>query len=273
MQRMRWLVRLSLLAAAALASYAWKSGKLPSELPEQPAAEAVQQPADVAKPLTAAPIKGEKMLKREGYIASYNTLQKQPNYVAWVLTPTRIKGTAKRCSTFFQDPELADNERSTLDDYRSSGYDRGHMCPAGDNKWSSTAMIESFYLSNVCPQKHTLNSGDWRLLEEACRRWVGKNKQEIHIICGPVFKGHNRKLHKRVGIPDYFFKTLLCLEKGQEKGIAFIFSNDTSDQPMEQHVCTIDSIERLTGYDLYDALDSSLQKRLESRSRLQDWNL
>ena len=125
-------------------------------------------PADLLRhPLMAAPIEGEIRLQREGYRASYNADNRQPNYVTWTLTPQRLQGDAKRRSSFYEDPELADDAKSLLSDYSRSGYDRGHLCPAGDNKWSLTAMIESFLLSNICPQKHTLNSGDWRVLEEA----------------------------------------------------------------------------------------------------------
>ncbi len=274
---MRKPVRISLLSVVILAFYALANSGIDQLMGQKSRQQTTGCNADsdtavVRAPLMAASIDVEKILKREGYTVSYNVRERQPNYVAWVLSPARVKGSARRCSTFFHDPELSDDERSTLDDYRSSGYDRGHMCPAGDNKWSSTAMIESFYLSNVCPQKHTLNGGSWRVLEEACRKWVGQRNENIYIVSGTVFKKDERKLiHRRVRVPAYFFKTLLCLDKGHEKGIGFIFCNDTSDQPVEQHVCSIDSIEKLTGYDLYASLSQSLQQKLESQSCLRIW--
>ena len=145
-------------------------------------------PADLLRhPLMAAPIEGEIRLQREGYRASYNADNRQPNYVTWTLTPQRLQGDAKRRSSFYEDPELADDAKSLLSDYSRSGYDRGHLCPAGDNKWSLTAMIESFLLSNICPQKHTLNSGDWRVLEEACRTWAAEQGDTLHMVAGPLF--------------------------------------------------------------------------------------
>lgn len=271
------LLPASLLSVVGLGLYLVCSGNVTqlfrqqeTEQAEMTTAGTVSEP--ITTPLMAAPIPGEKILKREGYTVSYNTTEKQPNYVTWTLTPARTNGEAQRCKTFFQDPELTDDERSTLDDYRSSGYDRGHMCPAGDNKWSQTAMIESFYLSNICPQKHTLNGGDWRVLEEACRKWTCNRNENIHIVCGPIFSPDQRKrINKRVRIPSHFFKALLCTDKGKEKGIGFIFKNDTSDQPLEQQTCTIDHIEELTGYDLFATLNKTLQQKLESQSSLQDW--
>lgn len=230
-------------------------------------------PADLLRhPLMAAPIEGEIRLQREGYRASYNADNRQPNYVTWTLTPQRLQGDAKRRSSFYEDPELADDVKSRLSDYSRSGYDRGHLCPAGDNKWRMTAMIESFLLSNICPQKHTLNSGDWRVLEEACRTWAAEQGDTLHLVAGPLFDPEKSQwLKKRVRIPNAFFKTIVNLRHGKEKGIAFIFRNTTDDQPLQQAACTIDEVERLTGYDFYAELPGALQARIESENHLPDW--
>lgn len=230
-------------------------------------------PADLLRhPLMAAPIEGEIRLQREGYRASYNADNRQPNYVTWTLTPQRLQGDAKRRSSFYEDPELADDAKSLLSDYSRSGYDRGHLCPAGDNKWSLTAMIESFLLSNICPQKHTLNSGDWRVLEEACRTWAAEQGDTLHIVAGPLFdREKSGWLKKRVRIPSAFFKTIVNLRPGKEHGIAFIYRNTTDDQPMQRAACTIDEVERLTGYDFYAELPDALQARLENENHLPDW--
>ena len=230
-------------------------------------------PADLLRhPLMAAPIEGEIRLQREGYRASYNADNRQPNYVTWTLTPQRLQGDAKRRSSFYEDPELADDAKSLLSDYSRSGYDRGHLCPAGDNKWSLTAMIESFLLSNICPQKHTLNSGDWRVLEEACRTWAAEQGDTLHMVAGPLFdREKSGWLKKRVRIPSAFFKTIVNLRPGKEHGIAFIYRNTTDDQPMQRAACTIDEVERLTGYDFYAELPDALQARLENENHLPDW--
>ena len=221
----------------------------------------------------ADPIRRERILKRDGYWVSYNTETRQPNYVSWVLTAQRLRGRAQRAQTFFEDPELPNSEKSTLDDYRSSGYDRGHMCPAGDNKWNQTAMIESFYLSNICPQRHNLNSGDWRILEEACREWARRGQQKIYIVAGPIFKNDRspRLLRRRVRVPDQFFKLLLCTDKGKEKGIAFLFDNRGGERPLNYYACSIDDIEHLTGINFFASLNVSLQNRLESQNNLSEW--
>jgi endonuclease G, mitochondrial len=212
----------------------------------------------------------EKMLKREGYTVSYNSDTRQPNYVAWELTAKKLEGKNKRKGTFFEDPELYDNEKARLKDYYNSGYDRGHICPAADNKWSKIAMIESFYLSNICPQTHTLNAGDWLTLEEKCRKWA--KKEDLHIISGPIFRNQKRtKLRKRVDIPTHFFKAIVTLEKGKEKGIAFIYSNDQGHHPIDYYVCSIDDVEAITKFDLFSSLPTKLQTKIEAQKNLKNW--
>lgn len=224
------------------------------------------------RPLTAAPVKGEKLLTREGYTVSYNPATLQPNYVAWYLTPDRLKGNNKRSESFFEDMDINNRERARLDDYYNSGYDRGHICPAGDNKWSRRAMTESFYLSNMCPQTHTLNHESWRILEEACREWVRYGKSNIYIISGPIFNNREtRKANRRIPVPAQFFKAMLCLDKGHERGIAFIYDNNTADQSMAQAAVSIDDVERITGYDLFNTVNKNLQEKLEKQNRLSDW--
>ena len=222
-------------------------------------------------PLLAAPIRGEKLIKREGYTVSYNTKYRIANYVAWKLTPERMRGSAKRAQ-FFEDPELASNEKVYFGDYSGSGFDRGHMCPAGDNKWSPTAMLDCCIMSNICPQNHTLNGGDWRILEEACRAWVSRKKESIYIIAGPIFTdAPPRWMKKRVRIPDGFFKALVCLDAGRERGIAFVYDNVAGSRPMDSYTMTIDEVEQLTGFDLFHSLPAKQQKELEAQRNLRDW--
>ncbi len=224
------------------------------------------------KPLMASPIPGEQILTREGYSVSYNPTTLQPNYVAWLLTPERLTGNNQRSESFFEDKDLSDNERARLDDYYNSGFDRGHICPAGDNKWSKRAMTESFYLSNMCPQTHTLNHESWRILEETCREWVRYGGCNIYIISGPIFSDKTkRKANRRIPVPTQFFKALLCLDKGEEKGIAFIYDNNTTDQSMEEATVNIDEIERITSFDLFNTVQKNLQDKLERQSNLSVW--
>lgn len=194
------------------------------------------QPTNIPTPLMAAPIANEIVLEREGYTCSYNPDTRQPNYVSWALTPFRLDGKVKRTDSFSTDPDLNEQQQSKLEDYKFSGYSRGHMCPAADNKWSLTAMEQSFFLSNICPQTQTLNGGDWEELESACRTWVKSCSTTLYIVCGPLFADPpHRKLHKRIPVPEKFFKAIMCLDKG--KGHSFCL--------FKQHGVSSDGLLRL----------------------------
>jgi endonuclease G, mitochondrial len=231
-----------------------------------------QADGSLPAPLMASPVKGEIVLKRLGYTCSYNPQTRQPNYVSWALTPDRLEGDVKRSDSFTEDPDLAENQQSWLEDYRGSGYSRGHMCPAADNKWNKTAMEQSFLLSNICPQTQTLNGGDWEELESACRGWVKRDGTTLYIVCGPLFDNvKHSKIHKRVAVPERFFKAIVCLNKGEERGIAFVYSNNADNYPMSHYVCTIDQVEKLTGFNLFRSVPQPLQDKIEASSNLNDW--
>ena len=116
----------------------------------------------------------EEVIWHDGYTVSFNRRTKIPNWVAWELTKARTEGTVSRSDDFQPDPDVKKGSTAEDSDYRGSGYDRGHMCPAADNKYSEQAMTECFYFSNMCPQLHSLNGGDWKELEEKCRKWARK---------------------------------------------------------------------------------------------------
>ena len=106
-----------------------------------------------------APVKGKKemLMTRQGYYVSYNKDTKVPNWVAWHLTAAHTKGNNYRDGMMFEEDYDVPSPRATDYDYSHSKYDRGHMCPSGDNKWDKNAQRQSFLLTNVCPQNHALN--------------------------------------------------------------------------------------------------------------------
>ena len=114
----------------------------------------------------------QQILRRVGYVVSYNPDNRIPNWVAWQLTESHTTGPYKRTGIGFQADSEAKGVQVTTFDYSRSGYDRGHMCPSGDNKWDKTAQEQSFLMTNICPQNHNLNVGDWNEMENQCRKWA-----------------------------------------------------------------------------------------------------
>lgn len=214
----------------------------------------------------------EQILRRVGYTASYNRQTKNPNWVAWHLTKDHTRGNHQRAQEVFSEDEDVRLPRATDQDYYSSRYDRGHMCPAGDNKWSQEAMTQSFLFTNICPQNHGLNKYEWNDLEILCRDWARKYGA-VDIVCGPLYgKPETQKTigKNKVWVPDAFFKVILC-RRGTPKAIGFVYRNEGRKQVMEEAVRTVDEVERLTGIDFFPSLEDETERKVEAEARLSDW--
>lgn len=213
----------------------------------------------------------EQMLRRTGYTASYNKATKLPNWVAWHLTADRTTGPAKRSGVDFEADTDVPAPRAEDADYYGSGYDRGHMCPAADNKYSVEAMRESFLFTNMCPQDGGLNRGDWNEMEQACRRWA-KEYGGVYIVCGPIlYKGKHKTIGRnKVTVPEAFFKVVLRMGENP-KAIGFIYKNTGGNRPKGDYVNTVDEVERLTGIDFFPTLPDDVEKRVEAEADIADW--
>lgn len=210
----------------------------------------------------------EKILMNDAYVSSFNRETLLPNWVAWRLTAEHADGKVKRSGKqFTPDDRIDETYRVTTYDYMRSGYDRGHMCPAGDNKWSEEAMEQCFLMTNICPQDHGLNVGDWNEMEMQCRRWA-QQYGEIYIVCGPIlYKGRHKRIGKthKVTVPEAFFKVVLCM-KGKPRGAGFIYRNEDGNRPKGDYINTIDEVERITGLDFFPTLPDKTEQKVEAET-------
>ena len=222
---------------------------------------------EIPKVLTDIP---ELTLNRKAYTVSYNSNTKCPNWVAWHLTAERTDGTFPRDNTYYEDRDVP-SPRATNEDYRGSGWSRGHMCPAGDNKWDEVAMRESNMLTNICPQHASLNSGLWNVIEHDCRKWA-KKYGELYIVCGPVLlnKEHETIGPDKVVVPEAFFKVILRLNP-EPTAIGFIVRNDEGTKKKGQYINTVDEVERITGIDFFPSLPDEIENVVEAYANIKDW--
>ena len=211
------------------------------------------------------------ILYRTGYVTSYNSDTRIPNWVGWVLTDEHTSGKNKRDNIPFHEDYDVSAPRATHFDYMRSGYDRGHMCPAGDNKWDAKAIEETFLMTNICPQDGGLNRGDWNDLEIKCRNWAQK-MGKIYIICGPILYNQRHKMiaKGKITVPEAFFKVVLCLE-GTPKSIGFIYKNQSGNRSLSSYTNSIDEVERITGYDFFSNLPDDIETEVESSYDLDLW--
>ena len=203
------------------------------------------------------------IIQRTGYTLSYDAKNKTPQWVAWELTKEETRGNQERTNDFQPDPDVMGAKVVTYD-YSGSGYDRGHMAPAGDMKWSKKAMQESFYMSNICPQDHNLNTEDWNDLEMKSREWA-RRYGKVYIVCGPIYKGTRNEYigDHWVKVPDAFFKVILINDTRKQAALGFYFENEAGERPLSEYLVSVDELEELTGLDFFSALPDEEEKRLE----------
>lgn len=208
--------------------------------------------------------RGGQLIAHLGYTVSYDADYKTPQWVAWELTADEAQGEVPRYNKFQPDPEVR-GAKAYPTDYTNSGYDRGHMAPAADMKWSKQAMMESFYMTNVCPQNRNLNRGDWKDLEELERTWALKYGA-VSIAAGPIYtsKSPIRIGGNNVAVPDAFFKVLLVGYPKHTKAYGFVFKNAAGSHPLTYYQLTVDELERQTGMDFFSKLPDAVERRVEA---------
>ena len=232
--------------------------------------------SEIQKKLSAvalpAPIPGEEIVKHAALILSYNNQHEQPNWVAHMVTKDVLYGTIGRTNDFRPDPDLKCGSMDSVD-YWNSGYDRGHMAPSADFRWSLKALSESYFYSNMSPQVPELNRGAWSKLENQGREWA-LDCGELYVITGPILNDKLKKVLQgslNLSIPEYYYKIILDYKEPDYKAIAFVMPNINVTQPVLNYVVTIDEVENKTGIDFFPALEDSLEERLEKTSHISDW--
>lgn len=207
----------------------------------------------------------------EGFSLSFNPERHTPNSVAWVLHRDETDGSYERSNKFWTDPDI-DGCADTRD-YTRSGYDRGHLCPAGEQKWSQEAMHNSFVMTNICPQKHELNSGAWKTLEEKERIWADRDSILV-IVAGPIYNSPNPETIGETGVavPDAFYKVLLAPYVTPVRAIGFVYPNMKCPGNMENYSTTVDEVERITGMNFFASLPDEIENEVEATASFKEWN-
>lgn len=217
------------------------------------------------------PGNSDQIVDREGYALGYCEAWEQPRWVTYRLTASEVlTQSTKRIDNFQPDPAIRTGS-ATLEDYRGSGYDRGHLAPAADMKWSPTAMEECFYLSNMSPQDRDCNAGIWNEIENTVRGFACSEKS-VFIVTGPVVGKQPKAIgSNQVAVPDGFYKVVYA-ENAPQKIIAFYVPNRPMQGKPADYACTADKIEERTGLDFFSKLPTQKQAELESKIDVNAWN-
>ncbi len=241
-----------------------------------------QQLEEVGLPLVNP---GEELIKHAAYTLSFSPKYKQARWVAHIITPDIVKGVITRTNDFRVDSLVRSGTAIESDyfiktpkpdgsfSYESFGYDRGHLAPSADFRWSKKALSESYFYSNISPQLADFNRGGWGDLEDAVRGYIFRNTTtQLYVVTGPFLEEGlpviEKGIHK-LPVPKKYFKVLL--DVNNKRAIGFIMPNESISRPLKTYAVSVDSVEKVTGLDFFSKLPMALQSIVESSQDTKEW--
>jgi endonuclease G, mitochondrial len=195
------------------------------------------------------------------YNLCYSMTHRQSLIAIHELNKAQIKGKQARTNDFRVDSRVSNPVEPN--EYKRSGYDRGHLVPAADMKLNTTAMSETFYMTNMSPQDSSFNSGIWNALEGYVRNEVLKSGSAIVITAPVLLKTEIYSMTRsKISIPSYYYKIIYFYESGFMK--AYLIPNEHSrGLKFHQFQVSVDEIEKLTDIDFFSELEDELENSLE----------
>ncbi len=211
------------------------------------------------------------IIKHDYYTLSYSEKHEQAEWVAYELKKSYVRSSDFKRPYFIADSKVKTGSADWRN-YKKSGYDKGHLCPAGDMKFAINAYNDTFFTSNISPQIHDFNGGIWNRLEQKTRYWATKY-DGIYVITGGILNPSLQTIGKeKVSVPNYFYKILLDYSNGEYKMIAFLVPSKKSDKALYNFVVSVDSLEKMTGIDFFPKLNDRIENSLEKNSDYKSWS-
>lgn len=271
-----WLVGLGMLTAVG-----WFSGLYDGYFNPDPANTPTELVLDnptralLAAPyprLLPAPVDSMQVVEHSGFTLAYNEHHEQAAWVAYLLTAERLaKPVTGRADHFYFDKKVK-TFTAEHHDYTHSGYDRGHLAPAADMKWSKRAMQESFLFSNISPQEGNFNGGIWREIEQHLREQARKHGSLL-VVTGPVLAPGLPRIGKEhfVSVPNAFYKVAVDHTGDSIEAVGYLVPAKQQRAEPRDFIVPVDSIEAVTGLDFFPELPEPVESRLESHVYRRHW--
>ncbi|MBN2892915.1 MAG: DNA/RNA non-specific endonuclease [Bacteroidales bacterium] len=227
---------------------------------------------------------GEELIEHKAYCLVYSEKHEQAKWVAHIISTDVMNGRFGRTNDFRPDSLIPTGSSEEEDyftkflkpdstfEYDGFGFDRGHLAPSADFRWSLDALSESYLYSNMSPQRPQFNRGKWADLEDMLRAYVFEKQSSIFVVTGPVLNDSLdviKRSKNQVSIPKYFFK--IAYDEKNKTGIAFLMPNEELTYPIEYYAKTIDEVEEFTGIDFFPALDDKTENIIESDKNIDWW--
>lgn len=187
----------------------------------------------------------------------HSGLARTPLYAAEHLTRQSIAAarSVDRLDAFHDEDRVPEAMRARLDDYVRSGFDRGHLAPAGDMP-TATAQAESFSLANIVPQDRSMNRTLWAAIEESVRR-LATERGSLFVVTGPAFTGTDiPAINGRVLVPTLIFKAVY--DPRRREGAAYLAPNRAD---ADWRAVSLTELSEVAGLDPFPGLPPEVKAR------------
>jgi endonuclease G len=213
----------------------------------------------------------DQIVHHQNYSLSYSETHEQAEWVAYELKASHLS-TINHKRPYFEIDKTVKTGAAHWRNYKKSGYDKGHLCPAGDRRFTKEAHDETFLTSNISPQEHQFNAGVWNRLEQKVRYWAKKN-EGVFVVTGGILENNLKTIgDENVAVPNQFYKVILDNANGKIKVLAFLMDHKDSHLPLYNFVVSVDEVEALTGIDFFPELEDSIEGTLEASSNYERWS-
>ncbi|GEP12679.1 DNA/RNA non-specific endonuclease [Methylobacterium gnaphalii] len=193
----------------------------------------------------------------DAFAVLFSGVSRTPLYAAERLTRASVAAARRidREDAFHDEDRLPVHIRSELGDFVRSGYDRGHMAPAGDMP-TAAAQAQSFSLANIVPQDRKANRGIWAAIEESVRR-LAMRRGELYVVTGPIFAGRTSEaINGRILVPTQIYKAVYDPARGE--AAAYLADNDAAGG---WHAVSISALQASAGLDPFPAMPEAARTR------------
>jgi endonuclease G len=216
------------------------------------------------------PTSKNQIVNHHTYSLSYNEQHEQAEWTAHVLRDSDITSRNYK-RPYFEIDEQVTTGAAHWRNYKKSGYDKGHLVPAGDRKSTQTAYDETFLTSNISPQRHDFNAGIWNTLEQKTR-YYAQRYEELYVITGSVLKDDLKSIGtEKVSVPEQYYKILYRYDANGGKMLAFLMPHQDTNTSIYDFISSVDEIEKLTGTDFFYQLPDAIENRLEAGKSAKGW--
>lgn len=218
----------------------------------------------------------------------FNEAFRMASWTFHVLVPDVITGGVTRTNDFRPDPKLEGKTAVEEDyfitkvrdngsiSYEGFGFDRGHLAPSADFRWSEKGLSESYFYSNMTPQRPGFNRESWAEVENLLRRIIENNPKRYFVLTGPVLHDSLPAIEQSVNqiqIPELHYKIIVDMDEKDPKGMAFLMPNKKCENPLFSYIVSIDSVEKVTGLNFFPNLSAEMEQKIESKADYNAWKV